>query len=279
MALSLAAEPRRKGQYEPYFWTRTQTPAMFHPLAPLLFPEPLPAIAFVNRALLPRGRLDSATTPFAQADMLYARELKTHGTADRRPQPDKINSLDLGGTAIVLYDGELKLLVQPGGSETIPSSQPPSRPSSRPPSSVDAPPSSEKGFSRAPSMRVKPGSSTNLERKASQLRRNSLPSLARKPSFVTQDVGHDRPLRVVVEAGTLDRLVDILVEGLHGISVSVADDNGEMSLNAEKTRELRVDVDEYASVWWHTFRSFVTPNVFFEVCKLSYSRLWPKAHL
>ena len=105
------------------------------------------------------------------------------------------------------------------------------------------------------------------------MRRNSLPSLSRKPSFITEDVASDRPLRVVVQAGTLDRLVDILVEGLHGVSVSVADDNGEMPLNNGKTRELRVDSDEYASVWWSTFRSFVTPNVFFEVSDTSHPAL------
>ncbi|THH29042.1 hypothetical protein EUX98_g5142 [Antrodiella citrinella] len=280
MSLSLAAEPRRKGAFEPYFWSRAQSPSPFHSLVPLLFPEPLPAIAFVNRALLPRGRLDSTATAYNQFDIQYARELTTSHTVDRRQEK---NSLDLGGTTIVLYEGELTLLVQLAGAESMPSSQPSSRAPSRPPSSVvDAPvPASapvDKGFSRAPSMRVKPGANNNasLERKASQLRRNSLPSLARKPSFMTQDVGSDRPLRVVVKAGTLDRLVDILVEGLHGISVSVADDNGEMSLNAEKTRELRVDVDEYASVWWHTFRSFVTPNVFFELLRKRYMQSQPK---
>ncbi|KAH8103500.1 hypothetical protein BXZ70DRAFT_925997 [Cristinia sonorae] len=277
MALSLAAEPRRKGAFEPYFWVRAQQPTVFHPLLPVLFIEPLPAIAFVNRALLPRGRLDSAASAgYNQYDIQYARELNTTYSLDRRPQPDRMNPLDLGGTTIVLYEGELTLLVQPGAMEPVPSSQPSSRAPSRPPSSVDTPTANDKGFSRAPSMRVKPGANSGLERKTSQLRRSSLPSLARKPSFMTQDVGSDRPLRVVVKAGTLERLVDILVEGLHGISVSVADDNGEISLNAEKTRELRVDVEEYASVWWHTFRSFVTPNVFFELLRKRYMNSQPR---
>ena len=153
--------------------------------------------------------------------------------------------------------------MQPG-NEPFPPSQPSSRAPSRPPSGVvDTP--LEKTVSRAPSIRVKPGASHGLERKPSQLRRNSLPSLSKKPSFITTDVPSERPVRVVVQAGTLDKLVDVLIEGLQGISISVSDDNGEIPLTDRKTREARIDIDEYANVWWSIFRSFVTPLVFFEV--------------
>lgn len=268
MSLSLAAEPRRKGSFEPYFWARHSPSPLFHPLTPLLFPEPLPAVAFLNRAALARSRSESGASASSR-DVQYLRELAALSNTNRRILLDsvKMGGLDLGGTVIVLYDGELTLLVQPG-VENIAPSQPSSRAPSRPPSShghTNVGTTPEKTLSRNPSMRVKAGSSQGLERKASQMRRNSLPSLSRKPSFITEDVASDRPLRVVVQAGTLDRLVDILVEGLHGVSVSVADDNGEMPLNNGKTRDLKVDSDEYALVWWNTFRSFVTPNVFFEV--------------
>jgi hypothetical protein len=73
------------------------------------------------------------------------------------------------------------------------------------------------------------------------------------------------PLRVAVQAGTLSRLVSILVHGLQGVAVAVADDNGEMSLREGKTRDLVVDQQEFAKVWWSSFRSFVTPFGFFEV--------------
>lgn len=276
MSLSLAAEPRRRGSFEPYFWTRPSPNPLFHPLTPLLFPEPLPTVAFLNRALLARSRAESGASANNVRDVQYLRELSALSSTNRRILLDtvKMGGLDLGGTVINLYDGELTLLVQPGVESILPS-QPSSRAPSRPPSShghssIGSP---EKTLSRNPSMRVKAGASPGLERKASQMRRNSLPSLSRKPSFITEDVASDRPLRVVVQAGTLDRLVDILVEGLHGVSVSVADDNGEMPLNNGKTRELRVDSDEYASVWWSTFRSFVTPNVFFEVSDTSHPAL------
>ncbi|CAL1711692.1 unnamed protein product [Somion occarium] len=268
MSLSLAAEPRRKGSFEPYFWTRPTAHQGFHPLTPLLFPEPLPSIAFLDRSSLSRGRVESNASIVNTKDIHYLRELMPlSGHSRANPDAAKMNGLDLGGTVIVLYNGELTLLVQPG-NDALPPSQPGSRAPSRPPS-MDAS-AVERTFNRAPSIRVKPGPSQSLERKPSQLRRNSLPSLSKKPSFITADVCSDRPLRVVVQAGTLDKLVDVLVEGLHGISVSVADDNGEMPLNGKKTRELRVDMDEYSTVWWSTFRSFVTPLVFFELLRKRY---------
>ena len=95
-------------------------------------------------------------------------------------------------------------------------------------------------------------------------RRSSLPALSNRQAYVTAEFSSERPLRVLVQAGTIDRLVDLLVHGLDNVSVSVADDNGEMSLR-EGTRDLVVDRAEFASVWWNVFRSFVTPFVFFEV--------------
>jgi hypothetical protein len=82
---------------------------------------------------------------------------------------------------------------------------------------------------------------------------------------VTTEPSTDPPLRVLVRAGTLNNLVNILVHGLENISVSVADDNGEMTLREGKTRELALDKVEFARVWWNVFRSFLTPYVFFEV--------------
>ena len=38
MSLSFAAEPRRKGLFEPYFWSRISNQQSTHPLAALLFP-------------------------------------------------------------------------------------------------------------------------------------------------------------------------------------------------------------------------------------------------
>ena len=140
----------------------------------------------------------------------------------------------------------------------------PSRPPSR--TAADSP-VTEKMFSRNPSIRVTPGSSHGhgTERKPSLARRNSLPSISQRTSLIVNEIVSDKPLRVVVQAGTLERLVDVLVHGLQGVTVSVADDNGEMPLTDRKTREVRVDVEEFSQVWWNVFRCFVTPQVLFEV--------------
>lgn len=266
MSLSSAAEPRRRGIFEPYFWSRMSQQPSIHPLAALLFPEPLPAVSFVNRSQIMRGRLESNSSGLNIQDI---RDLRSHLDGERTSQSErpKLGGFDLGGTVIPVYGGELLLLVQPGG-DAVPSSRPASRAPSRPPSSA-APdtPSLERSFSRNPSIRVTPGSSHGhgSERKSSMARRNSLPSMSQRTSLVASEITSERPLRVVVQAGTLDRLVDVLVHGLQGVSVSVADDNGEMPLTDRKTREVRVDMDDFSQIWWNNFRSFIKPQVLFEV--------------
>lgn len=270
MSLSLAAEPRRKGLFEPYFWSRSPSGHAPHvSLLPLLFPESLPAIGFVDRAQLLRGRVDSDVS-----DVQFLRGIDTQfRPSDRRnlrgseANMDSASALAVlgrGGTVIPVYNGDLLLVVQHqnDGSDSVAGSRPSSRAPSRPPSSVV---DTEKTLGRAPSIRVKPGSSQGLERKPSAARRNSLPSLSQRQNLVMSEPSSEPPLRVLVQAGTLSTLVDILVHGLRNVSVSVADDNGEMSLREGKTRELVVDHAEFAKVWWNVFRSFVMPLVFFEV--------------
>jgi hypothetical protein len=109
-------------------------------------------------------------------------------------------------------------------------------------------------------------------------RRSSLPSVSHRQqnqptNYIIPEHSADPPLRVIVQAGALDNLVSVLVYGLGHISVSVADDNGEMTLREGMTRELVVDRVEYARVWWSSFRSFVTPLVFFEVRCVRISKL------
>ncbi|KAI0629663.1 hypothetical protein C8Q77DRAFT_1141583 [Trametes polyzona] len=273
MSLSTAAEPRRRGMFEPYFWSRLSQQASVHPLVALLFPEPLPAVSFINRSHIVRGRLESNASA-SGVNVQDIRDLRSHLDGERTSQGErpKLGGLDLGGTVIPVFNGELLLLVQPGG-DVVPSSRPASRAPSRPPSSA-APdtPTLERSFSRNPSIRVTPGSSHGhgTERKSSMVRRNSLPSMSQRTSLVASEVTSERPLRVVVQAGTLERLVDVLVHGLQGVSVSVADDNGEMPLTDRKTREVRVDMDDFSQVWWNNFRSFLKPQVLFELLKKRY---------
>jgi len=272
MSLSLAAEPRRKGLFEPFFWSHSMsTPQILcHPLTPLLFMDALPTVSLLDRGQIWRGRLESGPTKLSVEELQRLRRLdvtlipSSRDTSGSKDKLFNIGDVDIRETAIPIYDGEL-LLIARSDLDPLSSSQPPSRAPSRPPSSVAEGCSSEKPMTRTPSIRVKPGSSQGLERKSSVARRSSLPSISSRRNAVVTEVSSERPIRVIVQAGTLDRLVNVLVHGLQGVSVAVADDNGETSLRDGKTRDLVVDRPEFARVWWHVFRSFVTPFVFFEV--------------
>ncbi|KAJ7591782.1 rho GTPase activating protein 22 [Mycena floridula] len=267
MSLSLAAEPKRKGLFEPYYWTRPSpgNPG-FSSLLPLLFPDPLPTMTLIDRSQILRGRLDSDAS-----DIHFLRAVHGHlRPDDGREHCDPIREalgLSRGGTVIPVYNGNLLLVVHTF-SELASNSRPSSRVPSRPPSSIAD--SDKQSVGRSPSIRVKPGSSPSLDRKSSVARRSSLPSLSNPRNFITAEPSSEPPLRVLVQAGTLDVLVDILVHNLHNVSVSVADDNGEMSLREGRTRNLVLDHGEFSKVWWHVFRSFVTPIVFFELLRKMY---------
>lgn len=272
MLLSLSAEPRRRGLFEPYFWTRASSQAHSTSLLPLLFPDPLPTLTLIDRSKLIRGRLDSETSDLQYLRSLDAQFRQEAGRPFKSLDPNQDFTKRLimghGGTVISVYNGDLLLVVQSGGFESAPNSRPSSsRAPSRPSSSSFEHTAGEKTLSRNPSIRVKPSSSHGVDRRPSVARRSSLPSVSHlnRANLVTAEPSSDPPLRVVVQAGTLSNLVDILVHGLENISVSVADDNGEMSLREGMTRELVVDGAEFSRVWWNVFRSFVTPLVFFEV--------------
>ncbi|KAJ3512365.1 hypothetical protein NLJ89_g3558 [Agrocybe chaxingu] len=285
MSLSLAAEPRRKGLFEPYFWSRSASShSPYTSLVPLLFPDPLPSLTLVDRSKLIRSRIDSDAS-----DLQYLRSLDAQLRADAARQLHGFDQnqdftkrliLGNGGTVIPVHNGDLLLVVQSGGFESTPESRPSSQMPSRPPSSVTEQ-GEQRTVSRNPSIRVKPGTSKGLDRKTSVARRSSLPSVSHlsRSNFVIAEPSLDPPLRVIVQAGTLNNLVNILVHGLEKISVSVADDNGEMSLREGMMRELMLDRMEFARVWWNVFRSFVTPFVFFELLRKIYITAQPPGSL
>ncbi|KAJ2936969.1 hypothetical protein H1R20_g125, partial [Candolleomyces eurysporus] len=332
MALSIAAEPRRKGLFEPYFWqhhanaahpsSQTSPSSMFpspslnhnnsspspsgngqapySALIPLLFPDALPTQTLVDRGaiVLPRGRANSDA----------ASQTLLGGPAGRRQldfvHQDFTKKLILGqsGPVVSVYNGDLMLMVQPGALE---GSSAPSRGPSRPTSSALDHQNGSAGsgvgatataggagaggvtgsMSRAPSIRVKPSTPNSMSRKTSMARRSSLPSVSHLQRAAQQPETSGTsnssssglpppleappehpPLRVIVQAGSLDQLVNVLVYGLGQVVVSVTDDNGEMALREGNltTRCLVVDRGEYGRVWWSSFRSFVSPFVFFE---------------
>ncbi|KAF9065118.1 hypothetical protein BDP27DRAFT_1332534 [Rhodocollybia butyracea] len=250
ISLSLAAEPKRKGLYEPFYWHKSSGQSLTAPLLPLLFPEPLPTITLLDRSQLLRGRVDSDAT-----DIQHLRAVDGHLRAEDRRQTNQqgadgiLASLNQKGTTIPVYNGDLLLVVQ---NPSVESSSTGSRPSSL--------------------VRSRPPSTADMDASLFLDGKSDLNAIGRTPSIRNSS---EPPLRVLVQAGTLDRLVDILVQGLHNVSVSVADDNGEMSLRVGMTRELLLDHKEFTRVWWNVFRSFVTPLIFFELLRKIYLKSQP----
>jgi len=238
-----------------------------------MMPEPLPSIALIDRAEVIRGRTESSSNSNTAQEVAAARELLLQpNPRSKRCSSDPVwdsalgVTSDVGGIEVAVFEGELIVAIQPL-SETSSVSQPSSRSTSRPPSTVTDITGMEKSFSRSPSIRMRRAAAKGLERKPSTIgRRNSLPSVPSNPEeLMPPQVSSERPLRVKVKAGTLERLVDVLLHGLQGVSVAFSDDNGEMPLRDGKQRDLKVDHSDFSTVWWNSFRSFVTPLVLFEV--------------
>lgn len=242
---------------------------------PLLFPEPLPIISFIDRSQILRSKkasLESAAivtevrrTMEANGMMRLDGYMKTPSSASASgARSGAASGLDLGGMILPVHDGELLLRVVAAPLES----------SSRPVSAVNANTASNGNIngseeaatspSRTPSIRVK-SAAAGLDRKSSRARRSSLPALSQRTALVSTEHNNEPPLHAVVQAGTLDALVHFLIHGLEGVSVSVADDNGEMALRDKKTRSVKIDHAEFSGVWWNCFRSFVSPYVLFQV--------------
>ena len=259
--------------FEPYFWAPAPTIQQVHPLLALMMPEPLPSIALIDRAEVVRGRTESSSNSNTAQEVAAARELLLQpNPRSKRASTDPVWDAtlgvtgDIGGIEITVFEGELIVTIQPL-SESSSTSQPSSRATSRPPSTVADITGMDKSFSRSPSIRMRRTGAKGLERKPSTInRRNSLPSVPSNPEeLMPPQASSERPLRVKVKAGTLERLVDVLLHGLQGVSVAFSDDNGEMPLRDGKQRDLKVDHADFSTVWWNSFRSFVTPLVLFEV--------------
>jgi len=240
-----------------------------------MMPEPLPSITLIDRTEVIRGRTESSS--ITAQELAAARELllqpssrSNRSSSDPVWDPALGVTRDSGGIEITVFEGELVVTIQ-SFSEASSPSQPPSRSTSRPPSAVTDVSGVDKSFSRSPSIRMRRTGAKGLERKPSAInRRNSLPSVPSNPEeLMPPQPSSERPLRARVKAGSLEKLVDVLLHGLRGVSVAFSDDNGEMPLRDGKHRDLKVDHSDFSTVWWNSFRSFVTPLVLFEVCTRS----------
>ncbi|KAF8326839.1 uncharacterized protein EI90DRAFT_2975491 [Cantharellus anzutake] len=285
LELSYAAEPRQKSHFNPHFWAPPSATSI-HPGLPLLFPEPLPCTGFLDRPSVSRlGKQENLERSRAmQPEELLGLLPEAHfrsvlgvvtdqtsldtsrpngGTHSLAPS----NEHDVGNTFVAAFGGELILKVLPFMSVPNPQTSGSNTQTQQFLSATDVT-SLKRKPSLAPSLRVA-ADSPRMSRQSStrRERRSSLPSLSRASSVVIREKKVETPLRATVSAGTLDRLVDILVEGLE-VSVTSTDDSG---LSSGKFRPVIVDREDFSKSWWHTFRSFVTPMVFFELMLKRYS--------
>ena len=286
LSLSYAAEPRQKNHFSQYFW-KPPNPSPIHPLLPLVFPDPLPVLAFLDRETILKGKNDwpdrSRNAPadtvlgsITEAHFQKVLKIPSSRLESRRESLDTMSlghstpHSELGDTFIYAFSGELILKVLPVTRSRSPQPRPTSTvlevqttSSGSTALTVKGPPNGlERRPSVAPSVRAAISGST-LDRRPSsaRTRRSSLPTLSRASSMMMRGRTTDPSLRVAVSGGTLDRLVEILLNGLE-VSVSPTDDIG---LSTGTTRVFAVDQTEFAKAWWCTFRSFVSPYVFFEV--------------
>lgn len=259
LPLSFSIEPRQGGRYQSNFWKPPTGYGASQSILPLLFPEPLPTISLLDRNALIRAKKDTLLGPTIEVDESQVQKL-TH-TSTKSAKQKTIAEVELDETLIPCFNGELVLKLPRDDMK----SRPVSFIESLPP--IGTPPEEAKTPTRGNSIRLSPAA--RLERKNSQIRlsrRSSLPSISQRNSLLVPDTPTtETQIRVTIKSGTLDRLVDVLVSGLEGVSVTHTDDNYEMPLRDGKSKSFRVDRMEFNRVWWAGFRSFVTPIVLFEV--------------
>ncbi|RHZ79469.1 hypothetical protein Glove_144g105 [Diversispora epigaea] len=98
-------------------------------------------------------------------------------------------------------------------------------------------------------------------------KRNSLHGVSHSPRASLHVNGEHDALMVVVKAGTLERLIDVLVNGVTAYSASVVDDNGEPPLTIGRQSQLGINSAEYTATFFSTYRSFCSPNLLLDILR------------
>lgn len=85
-----------------------------------------------------------------------------------------------------------------------------------------------------------------------------------------QVAAEGEPVCVVLKAGTIDSLIDILVFGIDKLRTPTTDSNGVISLSSTGGRPLNLDIEEYRETFFATYRTFATPLTILDLLRKRY---------
>lgn len=288
MAASIEVEPRPLLGVQPLIQEGPRLAAEPSPLIPLLMVEPLPYISLIDRdkiiasaTPIPK-KLSASNLPGGASGGLSdaSRKIATTSGLSRHnsyppsvaPAVERVGNFarlrseiaSTSDTLIRFADGDLVFRIVSTAAPLMP---PPEL-------------SNERGILSRTSSWIESRSSrgARLGRTKSEVG-STPPSPARGGSPVSsrtlepplpklQVASEEEPVSVILKAGTIETLVDLLILGVDNLKTPTTDADGELSL-ADR-RPLRLDSDEFRHSFFATFRSFSSPMILLDMLRKRY---------
>lgn len=293
LVASLEAEPRPWNQNLALHF-KQRSPTEPSPLLPLLMVEPLPHITLVDRdkiistnsGLMPRKQSASGpsggggpTQGSSSGSSSNTSPTATPGRLARHNSypPSATPAIEQSGvftrlrkeiatpsdTLLRFADGDIVFRIISAALPVVP---------------VSSPNSNERGMLSRTSSWVESRSSRIPNKSARVSLSSSLAPLSRASSrresspgggsVQLQVASEEEPVHVVVKSGTVETLVDLLVLGISNLRTPSIDADGQSSLTDR--RPLALDLDDYRSAFFATFRSFTSPLIIFDMLRKRY---------
>lgn len=286
MAASLEVEPRPLG-VQPFITEGPRLASDPSPLIPLFMVEPLPYISLIDRdkiiasaTPIPK-KLSASNLPGGSSGALpdAGRKVSPAGLSRHNSYPPSVapavervgnfarlrsEIASTSDTLIRFADGDLVFRIVSTAAPLMP------------PPEI----SNERGILSRTSSWIESRSSraARLGRTKSEIG-STPPSPARGGSPVSsrtlepplpklQVASEEEPVSVILKAGTIETLVDLLILGVDNLKTPTTDADGELSL-ADR-RPLRLDSDEFRHCFFATFRSFSSPIVLLDMLRKRY---------
>ncbi|ORY40010.1 hypothetical protein BCR35DRAFT_336519 [Leucosporidium creatinivorum] len=282
LTASLEAEPRPSTQHLSLHY-KTRSPTEPSPILPLLMVEPLPHITLIDRekiissgsGALPRkqstpGPSAPISAPILPSNSRLARHnsyppststATDHISMFTRLRDEIATPSD---TLLRFADGDIVFRIVSAAAPALPLASSNERGVlSRTSSWI------ESRSSRTKSARTSLNS-TFVPLSRSSSRRESSPTSLRhlEASAKLQVAGEEEPVHVVVKAGTVETLVDLLVLGTGNLRTPSTDADGQSSLTGR--RPLSLNMGEYRAAFFATFRSFSSALVVLDMLRKRY---------